>query len=212
MRAALIKRKILNTGALWISYIKLFPWLFRLNKDSIVLDCGANVGRITSYLSITGATIYAFEPDPIAFKVLSRRCKNKKNVTSINKGVWHKDAVVQLYRHNEMKKDEASFTVGSSIIADKENIDTLSYFEIEVIDLVNFIRQLNKKVDLVKIDVEGAETEILKKIIAEDAYTLFNEMYVETHETKIPGQRVELIAIKQLIKEKRVTNIKLNWI
>ena len=131
MRAALIKRKILNTGALWISYIKLFPWLFRLNKNSIVLDCGANVGRITSYLSNTGAIIYAFEPDPIAFKVLSRRCKNKKNVSCINKGVWHKDAVVQLYRHNEMKKNEASFTVGSSIIADKENIDTLSYFEIE---------------------------------------------------------------------------------
>ncbi len=212
MRAALIKRKILNTGALWISYIKLFPWLFRLNKDSIVLDCGANVGRITSYLSITDATIYAFEPDPIAFKILSRRCKKKINVECINKGVWDKDAVIKMYRRKEMRDEESSFTIGSSIIASKNNVDSSSYNEIEVIDLFNFIRQLNKKVDLVKVDIEGAEIEILKKIITEDAHTMFKIMFIETHETKIPGQRAELINIKLQMKEKRITNIKLTWV
>jgi FkbM family methyltransferase len=176
------------------------------------LDCGANIGRITSYLSITGATIYAFEPDPVAFIILSARCTNKKNITCINKGVWDKNASIKLYRHHEMKYNEASFTTGSSIVADKKNVNTDSSYKIEVIDLVNFIRQLNKKVDLVKIDVEGAETEILKKIIAEETYSLFNTMYVETHETKIPGQAEELNAIKQRMKEKGITNIKLNWI
>ncbi len=212
MRVALIKRIILNTGALWISYFRLFPWLFRLNKNSIVLDCGANVGGITSYLSLTGAKIYAFEPDPVAFKILKQRCKKKINVECINKGVWDKDAVIKLYRHKKMRKEESSFTIGSSIIASKNTIDSSSYHEIEVIDLLNFIRQLNKKVDLVKVDVEGAETEILKKIIAGDAYRLFNTMYVETHETKIPGLAEELNAIKQQMKEKGISNIKLNWI
>ena len=212
MRTALIKRKILNAGALWISYIRLIPWLFRLNKDSIVLDCGANIGSITSYLSVTGATIYAFEPDLVAFKILSERCSNKKNITCINKGVWDKDASIKLYRHHEMKYNEASFTTGSSIVANKKNVDIVSSYEIKVIDLVNFIRQLNKKVDLVKVDIEGAETEILKKIITEDAYSLFNTMYVETHETKIPGQAEELNTIKQQMKEKGIINIKLNWI
>jgi FkbM family methyltransferase len=212
MRAALLKRKILNAGALWISYIKLIPWLLRLNKDSIVLDCGANIGGITLYLSVTGATIYAFEPDPLAFKILSERCSNKKNITCINTGVWDKKASIKLYRHHEMKYDEASFTTGSSIIANKKNVDADSSYEIEVIDLVNFILQLNKKVDLVKIDIEGAETEILKKIITEDAHSLFNTMYVETHETKIPGQAEELNDIKKQMKEKGITNIKLNWV
>ena len=212
MRAALLKRKILNAGALWISYIRLIPWLFRLNKDSVVLDCGANIGGITLYLSITGATIYAFEPDPVAFKILSERCSNKKNITCINKGVWDKDAIIQLYRHHEMKYEEVSFITGSSIVAGKKNVDASSSYEIEVIDLVNFIRQLNKKVDLVKLDVEGAETEILNKIISETACTLFKVMYVETHETKIPGQAAELNVTKQQMKEKGITNIKLNWI
>jgi len=212
MRTALIKRKILNAGALWISYTRLIPWLFRLNKNSIVLDCGANIGRITSYLSITGATIYAFEPDPVAFKILSERCSNKKNITCINKGVWDKDSHILLYKHQEMKKNEVSFTTGSSIVADKKNVDASTSYKIEVIDLINFIRQLNKKVDLVKVDIEGAEIEILKKIITEDAHSLFNTMYVETHETKIPGQVEELKSIKQQMKEKGIANIKLNWI
>lgn len=212
MRMALIKRKILNAGALWISYIRLIPWLFRLNKDSIVLDCGANIGGITSYLSKTGATIYAFEPDPVAFKILFERCRIKKNITCFNKGVWDKDSYILLYKHHEMKHDEVNFTTGSSIVAGKKNINAGSSYEIEVIDLLNFIRQLNRKVDLVKVDIEGAEIEILKKIIAEDAHTQFKIMFVETHETKIPGQRAELITIKQQLKEKRITNIKMNWI
>jgi FkbM family methyltransferase len=212
MRTALIKRKILNTGALWFSYIKLIPWLFRLTKKSIVLDCGANIGHITSYLAVTGAKIYAFEPDPVAFEILSRRCRNKKNVICINKGVWDKDASIQLFRHNEMKEDEISFTVASSIISNKKNIDPSNAFEIVVIDLVNFMQQLNRKIDMIKLDVEGAETEILKRIIQSDAYTLFNLMYVETHETKVPGQKAELAVIKQYLKQKGITNIKLNWI
>ena len=168
MRTALLKRQLLNTGSLVISYVKLFPWLFRLNKNSIVLDCGANVGRITSYLSLTGAKIYAFEPDPIAFKILTNRCKHKENITCINKGVWDKNAIIQLYRHHEMKKSEPAFTVGSSIIVDKKNVDSTLSFDVEVIDLLSFIHGLNQKIDLIKMDVEGAEIEILKRIINVD--------------------------------------------
>ena len=111
-----------------------------------------------------------------------------------------------------MREEETSFTIGSSIVASKNNVDSSSYNEIEVIDLFNFIRQLNKKVDLVKVDIEGAEIEILKKIITEDAHTMFKIMFIETHETKIPGQRAELINIKLQMKEKRITNIKLTWV
>lgn len=212
MRPALIKRKILNTGALWISYFKLLPWLFRLNKNSVVIDCGANIGKISSYLSITGATIYAFEPDPIAFETLLNRCSKRKNISCINKGVWDKNASLRLFRLAEMKKSEQAFTVGSSIVDSKKNISTESSVEIEVINLVEFIQYLNRKIDLIKIDVEGAETDILQSIIQQNAHTLFKTMYVETHETKIPGQKEELQKTKEQLKQKGITNIKLNWI
>lgn len=212
MRSALLKRKILNTGALWISYIKLLPDWFRLGKKSLVIDCGANTGHISKFLASTGATIIAFEPDPIAFQKLSRSCGNKKNITLLQKGVWDKNAVVPLYSHKESRGQETSFTVGSSIIADKKNVDKNKSQFIEVTDLVAFMQQQNKKIDLVKLDVEGAEIEILQLLIASGNWNLFDRMYVETHETKIPSHARELQLIKQQLKEKGIKNIKLNWI
>ncbi len=212
MRTALLKRKLLNAGALWISYFKLIPDLFKLNKKSLVLDCGANVGHISKLLASTGATVIAFEPDPVAFKKLSRRCGNKKNITLIQKGVWDKNSTLQLYTHKESTGNEADFTVGSSIVAEKINVSTEKAQSVEVVDLVEFMQQQNRKIDLVKLDVEGAEIEILHRIIATETWHLFDRMYVETHETKIPSHVQELQLIKQQIKEKGITNIKLNWI
>lgn len=212
MRSALLKRKILNAGALWISRIKLIPDWFKLNKKSLVLDCGANVGHISKLFASTGATVISFEPDPIAFKELSERCGTKKNVTLIQKGVWDKNTSIQLFAHKESSGNEASYTVGSSIVAEKINVSTDKGQSIEVIDLVEFMQQQNRKIDLVKLDVEGAEIEILQRILATSSWNLFDRMYVETHETKIPSQAEPLQKIKEEIKAKGITNIKLNWI
>jgi len=162
-------------------------------------------------LSLTGATIYAFEPDPIAFKILNEKFGDKKNITCINKGVWDKNTTLRIYRHQEMLR-ETDFTVSSSIIAEKKNVDAKSAIEIEVINFIEFMRSLNRKIDLIKMDIEGGEIEILNKIISTDSQTLFKRMYVETHETKIHGQKEELEQIKKQFIEKGITNIKLNWI
>lgn len=212
MRWALLKRKILNAGAVCISYIKLTPDLFRLGKHSIVLDCGANVGHIAKLFSLTGATVIAFEPDPIAFKKLLYRCRNINNITCIQKGVWDRDVIIQLFTLQDSQGDEASFTVGSSIIADKINVNTEKAKSIEVIDLVMYIQKSEKKINLIKLDVEGAEIEILKKVIATEAHLLFDRMYVETHESRIPSQVKDLEWIIKEIKNKGIRNIRLNWI
>lgn len=211
MKIELFKRKILNTVAVWISYIKLIPDWFRLNNNSIAIDCGANVGHIAKMLASTGATVIAFEPDPIAFEQLKNRCKNKKNITCINKGVWDRNAILDLYLHKSSNGVESEFSVSSSIVAAKKNIDIAKKHPIEVIDLISFIQQLNRKIDLIKLDVEGAEIEILRKILISECWPLFSRMYVETHETKIPTQANDIKQIRQQLKEKSIKNIKLNW-
>jgi FkbM family methyltransferase len=212
MKLALIKRQLLNKGALWLSYIKLIPILKKINKDSIVLDCGANTGDISLKFAKRGATVYSFEPDPLAYNLLIDKVKKYPDVTCIQKGVWDKNEQVALYTHKDQEADDAAFTVGSSIKSDKVNVDREKAQFIEVIDLSAFIKQLGKKIDVIKLDVEGAETEILKKILSDETYNCFDMMYVETHETKIPGQREELEQIRKTMKEKGVENIKLNWL
>jgi len=212
LRKELLKRIILNKGALYLSYLKLIPILKRLGKDSLVIDCGANIGKITQRFADTGADVIAFEPDPVAFEVLSKRFQHHPKVKCINKGVWDKNAHVSFFSHEAQQKGEVEFTVASSIKDSKINVDPSAATTIEVIDLVEFLQKLQRRVNVIKMDVEGAETEILFKILETQCYHLFDTMYVETHETKIPEQKQQLTLIKEKMKELNVSNIKLNWL
>src|SRR5213596_1487771 len=113
MKLKLLKRIILIKGALWLSYIKLILDLIRLNKNSLVIDCGAN----------TGATDHAFEPDPLAYEFLKKRFEKNPGVIIHRQGVWDKQAEIVLYKHKDQERDEMAYTVGSSIINTKINVD-----------------------------------------------------------------------------------------
>ncbi len=212
MRYQLLKRFFLNKIALWLSYLKLIPILKKLNQDSIVIDCGANVGDITNKFAKTGATVYAFEPDPLAFSILSKRFEKTKNVTIFQKGVWDRNTKTLLYQHKNKIENELAFTVSSSIVIEKINVASEFAVEIEVIDLIKFINQLNKKINVIKLDVEGAETEILTKIIDTKTYLFFDNLYAETHESKIQNQKIQIDAIRKKISEEGIRNIHLNWL
>jgi FkbM family methyltransferase len=212
MRPSLIKREILNAGAIGISYVKLIPDWLRLKKGDVVLDCGANVGHITRFLARTGANIISFEPDPRAFKRLQARCGHLSNVQLRNEGVWDKEDTLPLFDHSDGKDDETAFTVGSSLIAEKKNVDTGKSRQVKLINLIEFLQSQPKPVSLIKLDVEGAEIAILQKILSEKAWHLFDRMYVETHETKIPAQLPALNEIRTQLRAQKIDNIKLNWI
>ncbi len=211
-RFSLLKRLLLNAGAIGISYVKLLPDWFRLRKGDLVLDCGANVGLITRFLATTGAHIIAFEPDPRAFKKLEQRCGHLPNVTLRNEGVWDKEDTLPLFDHAEGHSDETAFTVGSSLIAEKNNINKGRSRLVRLIDLIEFLQAQSLKPKLIKLDVEGAEVAILEKILSEKAWNLFECMYVETHETKIPEQIPALNRIREKLTQEKIHHIKLNWI
>jgi FkbM family methyltransferase len=214
MNLNLFKRLVLNKGALWLSYIRLTRITRKLDKNSVVLDCGANVGDITRKFAATGALVHAFEPDPVAFGILEKKCKNYPNVVLHNEAVWDKETSIQLYshKHQETGDPKPAYTVSSSIISNKKNIDDEKYQQVRVIDLSAFISHFGRKINVIKLDVEGAETAILRKILQNGTWTCFDKMYVETHETKIPGQAKDIQEIIDLMRQKKVENIKLNWL
>ena len=193
--------------------VELSPEFFvSLSPQDICIDCGANIGEITLKLASKGSIVYAFEPNPYAYSVLCERTSSFENVKPINKGVLDKNDTMKLYMHEWSDQDEIEWSVGSSLLDYKGNVLSDKFVEIEVIDLISFIRELNRRVRVLKVDVEGVEYEILEKLIDENIYKKIDFIFVETHEKKIPELKIKHDRLVQKIKDKKIKNINLNWI
>ena len=124
-----------------------------LKEGDVVIDLGANIGYYTLMAAeIVGdkGKVYAFEPDPTNFKVLTKNVKSNKykNVVLINKAVSDTSKKGKLYL--------SKTNIGSHQIYDsKEERATL---DIELVSLDNYFK--DKKIDFMKMDVEGSEGKV----------------------------------------------------
>ncbi|OFY26941.1 MAG: hypothetical protein A2X09_15080 [Bacteroidetes bacterium GWF2_43_11] len=183
-----------------------------LNETSICIDCGAHIGRVSDIFAGIGATVYAFEPHPQVFAQLSKRFEFNPKVHCIPKGVYNKATTMNLYMFKYACDDELFWAQGSSIYATNKEIDNLNYIEIEMIDLISFIKELNVKIDILKLDVEGAEFDILENLIKNDLHNSIHHILVESHENEILELADKAAYIKKIIAEKNINNINLEWI
>ncbi len=207
-----LTQQIKNILQKWLTSIMFNRYLKHLNNKSIAIDCGANVGEISLKLAKTGAKVYAFEPNPFAFKRLTERVKNFSNVTCINKGVWDKNITTELFFHEMAEGDEEFWSFGSSIIKQKGNVNKGRSVEVELVDLTGFIESLNQNIDLLKIDIEGAECEVLEKFFEKDLHEKVKITLVETHDGKIPGQKEKTDRVRKIISDRQITNVNLSWL
>lgn len=184
-----------------------------LNKDSIALDLGANVGNITQQMADLGATVYAFEPNPFAFEKLDERFKDLEHVHCVQKAVLNQKTQIPLYFHEHSDEDEITWSVGSSLLDFKNNVLKNKKHMVETIDLADFIKSLNRPIDLIKMDIEGVEIDVINHLIESDCMGLIKHMFVETHDHKIPELKESTDLLRKRIKELRlVEKINLNWI
>ena len=68
-----------------------------MTKDSVIIDCGANVGNITQLFVHSAAQVYAFEPDPQVFPIRKEKFAHMPNFTLINKAVGMRYGYASLY-------------------------------------------------------------------------------------------------------------------
>ena len=166
----------------------------------ILIDCGANVGDVTSTLARTGATVYAFEPDPLCFSVLSKRFSSTPNVTCFHRGVMDRNCSLTLnspVAHEQW--DDLDSTVSSSFVDSHLPHDRQT--TVECIDLSEFVLALSGKVRLLKIDIEGAEIPVINRLIDTSAIDLIDLAVVETHEVQQPLLFQPTEALRQRIQD-----------
>ena len=81
-----------------------------------------------------------------------------------------------------------------------------------MVNLCDFLKVFKKKIKVLKIDIEGAEVDLLNDLIDDGLTRDISYIFVETHEKKIPSLRGTTIALKKRIEEENYSNINLNWI
>ena len=182
-----------------------------LGAADIAIDCGANVGNFTEVMARDGAMVFAFEPNPAAFEVLQQRFIGIENVHCIPRGVADRPGTMQLYSHINASEDPVKWSVGSSFLAFKENVDQAHSIQVEVVDLVDFLRRLDAPVKLLKLDVEGLEFAILHALIQEGMIGDIEHIFVETHDHSIPELREAAASLRSQVSEHGIENIDFDW-
>lgn len=182
----------------------------QLAPGDIAIDCGANVGKITAKLAEPGVTVYAFEPDPNAWEVLQSNFKDNPSVVLINKAVSDHEGRARIYFSKRYGEDPTKYSTGTTLLADKPNIDTENFVEVEVIDLAEFIVRLNKPIRILKMDIEGEEVKVLNKLIDRKLTDYIRHILVETHE-RFPSLKEPTENLKRKIRQNKLKNIDLDW-
>lgn len=123
--------------------------------------------------------IYSFEANPDLFEYFTLLKKHEL----IHKAVWIKDGTITLY------KSQAIFKDGSTLIKNKVtgDLDKSNPVSIECVDFSSWIKNnfLSDDYIILKMDIEGAEYKVLKKMISDGSMNYINELWVEWHRKKI---------------------------
>lgn len=159
----------------------------------LIFDIGSNIGITTLFLKLVypHSRIYCFEPDPDTYKTLLANVTGNqlKNVILFNYGLGGFDGQTSL--HIPSWSDGSSSIFKKKIHIEKDfasqintNFNhTIKEKEVSIRKCSNLIKQYNiDHIDVMKIDAEGAETEIIEDM--KDHLHIIDFLIIEYHYSK----------------------------
>ena len=156
-----------------------------LSQDPYIIDCGANIGISTMYFKYAypGSRIISFEPDETNFEILKLNLEtnNLQDIQIRKEAVWKEDT-------------KLNFSNDANMASKIEMLDAKNSNIVDAISLDKFI---DRKVDFLKMDIEGAEYEVMKSI--KEKLNLIENMFIEYHGRF--EQINELLEILEMIKK-----------
>jgi len=179
----------------------------------IFIDCGYNEGTVTSaFRNSLGSDFefYAFEANPYLYEMF----KNVNPFSKLeNKAVWIENTTIPFYVVTVDRHGNRTSRTGASTLMESKAKWNMSVHKeqeivnVEAIDFSNFI-ETNFSIDdqiIVKMDVEGAEYQILQKLLETGVINYINDLYVEFHDEKVTG-----VSKKEIMNRLNETNIRLH--
>lgn len=149
-------------------------WFACETDHPFIIDCGANIGLGILYQKLRrpNCEVLAFEPGRRAFATLTRNAKsmNWSKVTLLPYAVDGQEGVAEFFDPEDMPM-AGSLTTRMT----DRHFDVTSY-RVETKRLSTFI---DRRVDFLKLDVEGAETAVLNDIAG--SLHLVKQIFCEIH-------------------------------
>ena len=184
--------------------------LFKKNikPGDTVVDIGAHIGYYTviaAQLVGDKGKVYAFEPDPKNYQLLQRNVKlnGYSNVVLVNKAVSDKSGQAHLFLNNENTGDHRIFN---------PELDRRS-LSIATTTLDDFFKDKEKRVDIIKMDIQGAEARAFQgamKVIARNRHIkLITEFYPQAlQQSEISAEEYLALLQKHTFKLFNIDEVK----
>lgn len=196
--------------AVWRSRAIFRQAVARLGPADVAIDAGANVGDFTWPLARRGVEVHAFEPDPYAVDILERRFASFPNVKIHRTAVSGAAGELDLFRAPAFETDPGKRSKSSSVIVTKPNVDPTTAIRVPAVDLSEFIVRTGD-VALLKMDIEGAEVDVLETLLDAGLLGRIPHVFVETHDEKIPALAERMARLRQRMAADGLNHVDLDW-
>ena len=157
-----------------------------VKPDWIIIDIGANLGYYALLEAKLGGFVHAIEPVKRSFEILNKSIElnGYKNIKTYNLAIGSQNGTQNIIISH---RNNWSTMLNLNIAVDKYKQNFNRFYKgiekTETLTLDNFVRDNNiNKIDFIRMDVEGYETEIIKK--ADYAFSLMPKgahLTVEVH-------------------------------
>ena len=156
-----------------------------------VIDCGSNyfdglksLNRIYSFDE--SWKIDCFEANPLTYQdSLDSKPNYNCEVTVHNKAIWKNEGFVNVNINADLPLDNGTNILETPPDRDiqyNRKFNWQDKISVPCVDLAKIIKDSNSNFIVVKMDIEGAEFEVLQHLIKENVLQKINHLYVEFHE------------------------------
>lgn len=161
-----------------------------------VLDVGAHFGYVSvlsSHLVGNSGRVYAFEPTPSTFSVLSENAKSRANIIPLNLGAGKQDSVLDIADYG------LQYCAWNTLSDESRMPLTLAGIEanrvkVKVVNLDDYLAEKGVVPSFIKIDAENFEAEVIAGL----AHTLPKTRPIVLMET---GSAASLTAAESLVSQ-----------
>lgn len=176
------------------------------------IDLGANMGKFTRMMASKARQVIAFEPDPWSLAALRANLADLDNIRIEDAAAGTKEDKVLLYRAAGFEKNPAAHSQASSVVAREGLVAAAGSVEVRQIDFIRYLEDLNEDVGILKIDIEGAEVELLEALFDRpDILRRISFIFAETHERVYANHKQRVAALRERAKRLEQPRVDLDW-